>query len=494
MADYKDVVSLPGCRRLVLSEFLDIFRFYFKRGVFPFGSTMPESDTVDLLVSLAAGAGIHFIRRRHFGWRWWARECKEDPAKKKSVRYPLNYYRRQGQLTARLITHREEWDAFKYEYYSQHSLRQLYAGRPITFDSPQKKAFYDDLFEKPCAHFMVLEINRKLIAAHFGCVWHGVLYWGAPSFDIREKQYSPNLVLLVLGILNREVWGFPQGIDLTMGAGEMKQRFSTSRVDLPWVDLCGAGNDYYPLKLRLFLADKGRQLANRISQDSWETKLKPGVGKLVYKLKRAREMGLANSLRRAAAHITRLVGERGCGLLFTMRQEDMRETKPILNPDEHCMFHENEFYDLLHWNGRSLESSAQISETARAVPELLKKERTLHTLLVNGCLAAWGISYFPKEPAVLSESGGAIFEFQPGSVSLYGFYTLPEFRCRKLYQALLLHILRLRFDQGAKYAYVGVAANNVASRKAIERVGFRLTMVASFSRFWKWQTSESRRV
>ena len=65
---------------------------------------------------------------------------------------------------------------------------------------------------------------------------------------------------------------------------------------------------------------------------------------------------------------------------------------------------------------------------------------------------------------------------------MYDFYTLPEFRC-KSYQALLVHILRLRFGQGAKLAYIGVAANNVASRKAIERVGFRLIMINSFYRF-----------
>lgn len=494
MADYRDVVALPEYRRRILSEFLDVFRSHVRRGIFSFGPTLPESDTADLLSSIAAEAGVRFMCRQHDGWRWLASESKEDPAKKKSVRYPLNYYRRNGELTARLITSHEDWNALKDEFYCQHSLRQRYAGRPVSFHSSQKRAFYDDLFEQPCAHFMVLEFNRKLIAAHFGCVWREVLYWGAPSFDVREKQYSPNLALLVLGIQNREAWGFPVGVDLTIGAGEMKQRFSTNRVDLPSVDLCVSAGDYYPIRLRSLVTRKSRQLANRVSQDSWDTKLKPGAAKLVHKLKRAREMGLAKSVRQMAALATKPIGEWGCGLVFSMGPEDLREVKRTANPDEHCTFHENKFYDLLLWNGESLEISARISEKARTIPELSKREHTLHTLLINGSLAAWGISYSPNESSVLSESGGAILEFQPGSVSLYDFYTLPEFRGRKLYQSLLAHILRQRFDQGAQHAYIGVAANNVASRKAIERVGFRLMMVNNFYRFLKWKNLKTKRL
>jgi GNAT superfamily N-acetyltransferase len=109
-------------------------------------------------------------------------------------------------------------------------------------------------------------------------------------------------------------------------------------------------------------------------------------------------------------------------------------------------------------------------------------------------LAGWGISYLPNEPAELSESGGAIVEFQPRSVSLYDFYTLPEFRGRRIYKALLAHILRLRFGQGSKYAYIGVDAKNVPSRKAIESVGFRLATVNTFYRFLKWKKLNTKRL
>lgn len=492
MADYKDVVARPGLRRRMASEFLTIFQSFGKQGTFAFGSTLSESDTVELLTSLAADSGIRFLRRQHFGWQWVAAESTEDFAKKKSVRNKLNYYRRTGELRARLITRREDWETLKDEFYSQHSLRQRYAGRPISFDSPQKRAFYDALFEESCSHFTVLEFNQKLIAAHFGCVRHGILYWGAPSFDITEKQCSPNLLLLVLAMQNREDWGFPRGVDLTIGTGDMKQRFSTTRVDLPWIDLFASAGAFYPAKFRLSLTKNLRQLANKISEESWDSKLKPGAEKFVHKLKRAREMGLADSVSHVAALATRLVGERGSGLVYRVTPGDVCESEPKLLAGENCLFHENEFYDLLLWKGDSPEVSARLTEITRLVPELSKSGRTLHTVVINERLATWGISYWPKEPAEISEAGGAALEFLPDSVSLYDFYTLPEFRRRKLYQALLVHILRLRFSQGAKYAYLGLAANNVASRKAVERVGFRLLSIHRYSRFLKWKKLETR--
>jgi ribosomal protein S18 acetylase RimI-like enzyme len=80
----------------------------------------------------------------------------------------------------------------------------------------------------------------------------------------------------------------------------------------------------------------------------------------------------------------------------------------------------------------------------------------------------------PTEPAQLTETPGATLEFEPNAASLYDFHVLPEFRGRRLYQALLTDILQKRFAAGATRAYITVLDSNTASRKAIERVGFRL--------------------
>jgi len=116
----------------------------------------------------------------------------------------------------------------------------------------------------------------------------------------------------------------------------------------------------------------------------------------------------------------------------------------------------------------------------------MRKGRSLHTVLVDGRLAGWGWSYWPQGPELIDVTQTEL-EFAPNSVSLYDFYTIPEFRGRRLYQALLTHILRTRFAEGAERAYIMVQDTNVASLKAIERVGFRLVMVDEINRVFGWK-------
>ena len=92
-------------------------------------------------------------------------------------------------------------------------------------------------------------------------------------------------------------------------------------------------------------------------------------------------------------------------------------------------------------------------------------------MLVGGLLAGWGFS----TPA-RSGKGWlmALFDSPSSAVLLISFYTIPEFRGRKLYQALLAHILMQRFSEGAARAYIFVKQRNQPSLRAILRVGFRL--------------------
>ena len=92
------------------------------------------------------------------------------------------------------------------------------------------------------------------------------------------------------------------------------------------------------------------------------------------------------------------------------------------------------------------------------------------------------------------EFPGTLLEFEPNSVSLYDFFTLPEYRGRKLYPALLSHILQLRFQEGAERAYIGVLKSNAASLAGIERAGFAHWKVNRYSRFLKWNRTRSETI
>jgi GNAT superfamily N-acetyltransferase len=325
-------------------------------------------------------------------------------------------------------------------------------------------------------------------------LYRDVLYWGAPSFDIRHRQYSPNLVLLVLTMKNAEKSGI-SGIDLTIGKGDLKERFSTSRVILPWIELYSRPSQFYKRKLSAAAVKATRKAIERAGgADAWDRKIKPRAALEMARLGRARQRGLLASLGIAAGYTAHLIGEHTRGIVFIARPEDVRKVGPQLSAGETCVFHENELNDLVkrdRWNDAV---AREIAVKVRNFTDVVRSGRTFHTVLVNDRLAAWGYSYSPSEPATLTEVGGATLEFEPESVSLYDFYTLPEFRGKKLYQALLSHILSMRFSSGAKQAYITVLEKNAPSRVAIERVGFKPVTINEITRFLKWKKLRSTRV
>jgi GNAT superfamily N-acetyltransferase len=65
------------------------------------------------------------------------------------------------------------------------------------------------------------------------------------------------------------------------------------------------------------------------------------------------------------------------------------------------------------------------------------------------------------------------FRLPPGERYLWDFATLPEWRGRGLYPRLLQAIIRLE-DAGGQRLWIGHETGNDASRKGIERAGFRV--------------------
>lgn len=194
---------------------------------------------------------------------------------------------------------------------------------------------------------------------------------------------------------------------------------------------------------------------------------------IAYKRKRLAEMGIPAAIGLIIRSIARAFYERRTGLVYSMTPDNLRAAQPSLAPGETYECHDNRIEDLLLWNGGSVVTGSAIEACSNSYASIRKAERTFHTIVVNGRLAGWGYSYWPNQPATLTETPGAVLEYEPHSVSLYDFHTTPEFRGRKLYQALLTHILRARFAEGAARAYITVLEENTASKKAIERVGFQ---------------------
>jgi RimJ/RimL family protein N-acetyltransferase len=217
------------------------------------------------------------------------------------------------------------------------------------------------------------------------------------------------------------------------------------------------------------------------------TELEGIEGWLRFRLGRLHELGLRETLRRVARHALAAVHREAAGLIFTAEARDVRSIAPRLQPGESYRVVKDETSWLVSPPSGSWEAAREAAFALRCARGARRERRTIHVALVNDKAACWGWSYWPELPIAITEVG-TTRQFPPGSVSLYGFFTVPEMRNRGLYAALLGRILRERFAEGARRAFIMCLETNVASHRAIERVGFRL-MEIHRSRRWLWWNS-----
>jgi CelD/BcsL family acetyltransferase involved in cellulose biosynthesis len=471
MADYRDIVALPGYRQVVTSEFIRIYL----SGRFPnpleIGWIDPASDTPALVAEICRDRGLRYTVRHQPCYRWF------PPAPQKpSAHKFLNWYKRQGTVTFEVIESKAEWVRFREEYYRQHSLRQIQAGRQISFDDSRKAELYERIFESPevQTHITGFYVDGRMLAGHFGYVWRNVLLLGPPSIRLEDEQRSPAVILLAWIIQNAAELGLA-GFDLTIGDSDFKKRLGNHKVELTVVEVYGRKRDYYLHTARMGVVNTAKKAAAAIGgEDAWAEKVKPAAAWVNYKRRRLVEMGIPAAARTGLSSVSAVIYEQRTGLVYSMTPDQLQPVQAQLRDGEVYETHDNRVEDLLLWNGKSPSTASAITACAKSYARIRNTGRSLHTIVVNEKLAGWGYSYFAKEQAILTETPGAVLDYEPDSVSLYDFHMIPDFRGCRLYQALLTDVLRKRFAEGAARAYITVLEANLASRSAIERVGFQV--------------------
>ena len=491
MADYRDIVARPGFREQVVGELL---RHYLEGGFarpLQIGWIDPKSDTPAIVAKICAARGLRHSVRHQPCWRWFP----PAPSKPSAQKF-LNWYKRNGAVSFDVIESEPAWASFREEYYRQHTLRQIQAGRQTAFNDTRKAALYEALFHSTelQPHVTAFSVDGRMLAGHFGYVWRGVLLLGPPSIRLEDEQRSPAVILLSWIIQNAESLGL-KGFDLTIGESDFKKRLGNHCVDLSMIEVHAGARGYYLQRARAAAVAAAKKAVEKAAgPEAWKKHVKPAAAFLGYKRERLREMGVPLALRTAAAEAKARVYDRRTGLVYAMTAAQLQPATPVLQAGERVERHDNRVDDLLRWNGESLHTASLITQCARTYSRVRATGRTFHTIVVNGRLAGWGYSYRPTGPAELTETPGATLEFEDGAASLYDFHVLPEFRGRKLYQALLTAILTKRFEEGASRAYITVLASNVASRKAIERVGFRLVRRNFYARTLRRQSLTTKAV
>ena len=488
MADYRDIVALPRYRAKVVSE---LIRCYFAAGFrnrLEVGWIDPASNTPALIANACRERALKYTVRHHPCWRWF------PPAPQKpSAQKFLNWYKRHGNVSFDVVRSAAEWERFREEYYRQHSLRQVHAGRPIAFDA-RKTDLYDRLFRSADvqSHVTAFRVDGTMLAGHFGYVWRGVLLLGPPSIRLEDEQRSPAVILFSWIIQNASDLGL-SGFDLTIGDSDFKKRLGNTCVELTIVEVYPGPVAYYVRSVRSGAVSAAKTVVKKIGgEDAWKTTVKSAAAWLDYKRQRLREMGGWTAARAAVTAALSRVYEKRTGLVYAMTPEQLHPLEPRLVAGEQYEVHDNCVADLLLWTGSSPSTTSAITACARAYARVRNDNRSLHTLVIDGKLAAWGFSYQPTQPANLTETPGAVLDFEANAVSLYDFHTIPEFRGRRVYQALLSRILARRFAQGAARAYITVLLSNTPSRVAIERVGFQLIREHHYRRLLKRASVTSR--
>jgi len=471
MADYRDIVALPGYRQQVAGELIRHYLDGRFTGPLQVGWMDPASDTAALVARICAQRGIRHAIRHQPCYRWFP----PAPAKPSAQKF-LNWYKRNGQVSFDVIDAEPAWERFREEYYRQHTLRQIQAGRQTSFDDARKAALYEAVFHSPevQAHVTAFSVDGRMRAGHFGYVWRGMLMLGPPSIRLEDEQRSPAVILLSWIIQNAQSLGL-KGFDLTIGDSDFKKRLGNQCVQLTMVEVHGSSARYHLQAARDAVVGAAKRVVERVAgEDAWKARVKPAAGWLGYKRARLAEMSFGTAIATAAGEALGTVYDRRTGLIYSMTAAEFTPVAPAVGGADRVEIHDDRIEDLLLWSGTSVHTSSLLTQCARAFSRGRATGRTFHTIVLNGRLAGWGYSYLPTEAAQLTETPGATLEFEPGSASLYDFHVLPEFRGKRLYQALLTDILRKRFAQGVPRAYITVLESNVASRKAIERVGFQL--------------------
>lgn len=86
--------------------------------------------------------------------------------------------------------------------------------------------------------------------------------------------------------------------------------------------------------------------------------------------------------------------------------------------------------------------------------------------------------WLASTPVWVGEIGHAVVP-GPEDVYLYDAFTMPGWRGRGLFPAMISRLLALARSQGRKRALIFVGAGNRASRRAIERAGFEIVHTVS---------------
>ena len=413
LADYRDVLASPDALDALLSEVIAQYRRTPRTAPLRIGPTQPGSPTVEAVTALCGRTGA--------GWTKLATEqcCRlefspeelQKIAKKKWIRYSLNQYKKEGPVRLEVVSSPARWSEIRDLLYDHHSLRQLHANRPVSFNDPAKRAFYDALVaaDHSPMHVALLHAGNQIVAEHCGYIWRGNLTMGVPGFNALEERRSPGLVLLSLLFQDAAAAGLT-GVDFTAGADSYKLRFSNTTVDLPVAEVYCRRTPFVLQAVQGSCRSVLRALRRRIPESAraWAERLRVRRG----------DKSADRSDVPVAAEPSG-VGRRGTHVVYAYQLSAVGSHMPESPTAAAVHVHRNELRPLLRGNV----AESRLRKLIRHLVEGARAGDTVYTLTRRGELLGWARSRLANGPLVAREDGRAV-ESKSETVVILGFRIL----------------------------------------------------------------------
>jgi GNAT superfamily N-acetyltransferase len=308
-----------------------------------------------------------------------------------------------------------------------------------------------------------------LAAAHIGVAGRGVVHLGIIAHSPFLSQHSPGRIHLKLMAQEMAADGL-QYCDLTPGADAWKEMFA-SRYDI--VHRLTIYGREATLK-RAALIDKVKSHASKVVR---KTGLSPSdVQEIAASLRSAGPVAATRSIVRRVRHMAIETVE--------LRAYELPLPADAGRPSDESVRRDC-IRDLLAFApAQGTQDSKDFFATALA---RLEKGQHPYTMVHNDRLIHWGWIAEHQKESFLDEVEQT-FTLPPATGVLFDFYTHPDFRRRGYYERTLRRMINDANSTDLTQLYIFVEANNGASRRVIEKIGFRYRLS-----FWKRRVGTSVR-
>lgn len=323
-------------------------------------------------------------------------------------------------------------------------------------EDAHKRAFHEALMASGNADVVATAtlVGGQAVAGFWGLRSHDVVHLGMLMHSPMLAEHSPGK----LHMMKLSELLLAQGVamlDLTPGGDAWKERFANDHDEVFEVHAYGTASAWQRRQQSDRLSTLARRALKAVGTEP------SSVRSVVTRLKRG---GVASALmRRVRARLTRDESHE-----YRIYRLDASSGPALAAADDRVLC--NHLDDLLRFEpGETWQTREAFLSSALA---RLEAGEEAYTIVIDGRLAHCGWLCPAATRSIMSEVDQSM-SFPPGSSTMYDFYTHPDFRGRGLYRAALRHMLGAAFaHKGSQQVYIGVLADNMASRHVIERIGF----------------------